>query len=284
MSTAPSRLTALAALALAGLAAAPASGVIVSGGTPLAAPDNAWVGYWNGSSCVAIGPNWLVSAKHVGGSVGGFVSLKGVAYQVVEIRLHPQYDVQLLRVAEVLPGYHALNPAAALGDPVLLGGFGVTTAAPLPNNAGWDWNGNRQETWGANVIEGEGSLLTIRFDPPSAAASVPKEAAFGVNDSGAGLFTIASDGSLELAGIAVSVMNFGSAPWYTTAFALNSSLWRSWAGPIADPNTPISSGVAPPRAMLGIPGVDAVVGPALLTLALASLRRSRRYSTRSRRA
>ena len=275
MRTAHHIRAALAAIPLAALGAPPVHAVIVSGNAPLVAPNNAWVGYWNGSSCVAIGPSWFVSAKHVGGTVGGFVWLKGVAYQVIEVRPHPQYDVQLLRVAESLPGHHALNSAAALGDPVLLGGFGVTTLAPLPSSGGWDWNGPRQETWGANVIEGEGALLTIRFDPPSASASVPKEATFAVNDSGGGLFTIASDGSLELAGIAVSVMNFGSAPWYTTAFSLNTSLWRSWAGPIVDPNIPMSSGVGAPRAMLAVPGLDAALGSALLTISLASLRRRR---------
>lgn len=257
-----------------------AEGVVVTGLSPMARPADGWVGSWNGSSCVAVGRYWFVTAKHVGGSVGQNVTMRGVEYRAVEIRPHPSYDVQLIRVAEVVPGYHKLAVNVGLGDPVVVGGYGVTAAAALPSSGGgvggYDWNGPRQETWGANVIEGDGNLLAIRFDPPSAPSAVPEESIFAVNDSGGGLFAYGSDGSLELAGIAVSVSNFGSSPWSANGFALNIDMYRVWIQPIVDPTAPISSGSgAPPRAMMGVPGLPMWAGGVIVCGVLAGLRRRR---------
>lgn len=259
-----------------GLAWAPrADGVVVSGLSPMARPADGWVGSWNGSSCVAVGRYWFVTAKHVGGSVGQMVTMRGVDYRSVEVRPHPSYDVQLIRVAEEVPGFHKLAVNVGFGDPVVIGGYGVTGAAPLPSSAGYDWNGPRQETWGANVIEGDGNLLAIRFDPPNSLSAVPEEAIFAVNDSGGGLFAYGSDGSLELAGIAVSVTNFGSSPWSTSGFALNIDMYRTWILPIVDPTAPISSGTGAPRAMMGVPGLPTWFGGVVVCGTLAGLRRRR---------
>jgi hypothetical protein len=267
---------ALALGVLGSLAFAPrVNAVVVSGMDPLPNPSNGYVGTFNGSSCVAVGKHWFISAKHVAGNVGQSIIMRGVWYNVLEIRAHPLYDVQLLRVGEELPGHHRLANAPAYGDTAFLAGYGVTAAAALPNDGGYDWNGPRQETWGANVIEGEGSLLTVRFDKPSDTAAVPHEAIFAVNDSGGGLFTLGADGSYELAGIAVSVFGFGSAQWYNSAFALNVTLYRNWMMPIVDPDTPVSSGVMAPRAMLGVPGLGAFEGACIFTIAAALTRRRR---------
>lgn len=274
----PLRTTLIAALAAAAslaAAVAPAHAIIVSGRDPFPTPDNGFVGGWNGSSCVAVGPHHFISAKHVNGFAGQYVQMKGVSYRVVEVLQHTLYDVQLLRVAEELPGYHRLAVNPGYGDPCLIGGYGVTTTGPLENNAGWNWDGERQETWGANMIEGDGSMLAIRFDPPSAQPAVPYEAVFAVNDSGAGLFTIGADGSLELAGVAVSVMGFGSSQWSTAGFALNVELFRTWAQPIIDPEMPISSGVGAPRAMLVIPGTPEWLSAVVTLGVLCCVRRRR---------
>lgn len=274
-----SRVTAAAIVcaSIASLAYAPrANAVVVSGMDPLPLPDNAWVGTFNGSSCVGIGRNWFISARHVGGNVGQGIHMRGVLYAVLEIRSHPTFDIQLLRVAQDLPGYHKLAENAAYGDPAFLAGYGVTAAAALPNNAGYDWNGPRVETWGANIIEGEGSLLSVRFDPPSDPASVPHEAIFAVHDSGGGLFIMNPAGEYELAGVAVSVIGFGQAAWGSAAFALNVNLYKNWMMPIVDPETPVSSGVGAPRAALGLPGAPAWLGGAVLACsAFGSRRRSR---------
>ncbi len=252
-----------------------AEGVVVTGLSPMARPADGWVGSWNGSSCVAVGRYWFVTAKHVGGSVGQNVTMRGVEYRSVEVRPHPMYDVQLIRVAEEVPGYHKLAMNVGVGDPVVIGGHGVTGAAALPSYAGYDWNGPRQEAWGANVIEGDGNLLAIRFDAPVSSSAVPSEAIFAVNDSGGGLFTFGADGSLELAGIAVSVTNFGASPWSTTGFALNIDMYRLWMQPIVDPTAPISSGTGAPRAMMGVPGLPGWAGGMIVCCVLAGLRRRR---------
>jgi len=234
-------VAALAALAYAGHA----EGVVTA--DPMERPSDGWIGAFNGSSCVAVGPYWFVSAKHVGGVVGGYVVMRGIWYRVVEIDEHPTYDVELIRVAEELPGYHHLAEQASLGDPCVLGGLGVTAGAPLPDGSGFDWGGPHEETWGANTIEGDGLMLSIRFDSPLSSYAVAHEAIFAVNDSGGGLFVYGSDGSLQLAGIAVSVMNWGSAQYGNSAFALSVQLFGNWMMPIVDPSQPVSSGVEAPR-------------------------------------
>jgi hypothetical protein len=265
----------VAAIALiAAVAYAPkASGIVTA--DPMIAPLNGYVGAFNGSSCVAVGPFWVLTARHVSGNIGQYVWMRGVGYRVVEVVPHPLYDVELIRVAEELPGYHHLASLVQLNDPCVLGGYGATAGASLPSNTGFDWSGPHIETWGENTIEGEGSLLAIRFDPPSSNLSVPHEAIFAVNDSGAGLFVWAGDGSLLLAGTAVSVTGWGNSQYGGAAFCLNVDLYRSWLLPIVDPSTPVSSAVQAPRSMLTIPGLPAWASGLLLCTGLVSTRRRR---------
>ncbi len=268
------RIVVAAAALAAGLAYAPkAMGVVTA--DPLMPPLNGYVGAYGGSSCVAVGPFWLVTARHVGGVVGSYVWMRGTAYRVVEIVPHPLYDVELVRVAEELPGYHRLAGVVHLNDPCVLGGWGATAGASLPNNTGFDWTGPHVETWGENVIEGEGNLLAVRFDAPTSNLSVPHEAIFAVNDSGAGLFLWAGDGSMELAGIAISVTGWGNSQYGGAAFCLSIELFRNWMAPIVDPATPVSSAVQAPRSMVAIPGLPSWAGGLLLTSGLMGWRRRR---------
>lgn len=234
-------LSGIAALAIASAAHA----VVVADHDPLPTPLDGYVGDWNGSSAVCIAPNWIVSAKHVGGQVGGMFTIRGEQFRSVEIRQHAIQDIQLIRVAETLPGHHRIATGVAAGDIALLGGWGVTAGNAITN--GYDWTGSRAETWGANTIDSAGSLLIIRFDNPTSSAAIPHEAIFAVNDSGAGLFTHGIDGSLELAGLAVSVTGFGQSLYGNMAYCLNMDNLRSWIAPLATPGTPVASSVAAPR-------------------------------------
>lgn len=249
-----------------------ARGVVVVNNSPMDEPLNGYVGSWNGSSAVCISPNWIISAKHVGGNVGGYFSMRGVQYRAVEIVEHPTQDIELIRVAGTLPGYHRLATGVTPGDVGVLGGWGVTGSATYNN--GYAWSGPRRETWGMNTIEGVGSLMTVRFDNPGAPEAVPHEAIFAVNDSGAGLFVYAADGSLELAGVAVSVTGFGSSAYGNWAFSVNLDGLRNWILPIADPGAPITSSVEAPRASLFGSGAPSVVwASAVIAGALAGRRR-----------
>ncbi|HMN40578.1 MAG TPA: hypothetical protein PKE29_07000 [Phycisphaerales bacterium] len=268
------RIAVGAAALAACLAYAPrASGVVVADPIPL--PLNGYVGAYGGSTCVAVGSFWVVTARHVGGSIGSYVWMRGTSYRVVEIVPHPIYDVQLVRVAEELPGYHRLAGSVRLNDPCVLGGWGATAGSSLPNNTGFDWSGPHIETWGENAIEGEGNLLAVRYDAPNSTLSVPHEAVFAVNDSGAGLFVWGGDGSMELAGIAISVTGWGNSTYGSAAFALSVELFRNWMAPIVDPSTPISSALQAPRSMVAIPGLPAWMGGAMVCAALAGVRRRR---------
>ncbi len=271
------RAAALGAIGVVGtLAWVPrAHGVVVAGHDPMQRPLNGYVGSWNGSSAVCIGPNWIISAKHVGGSVGGFFTMRGVQYRAVEIVPHPSQDIELIRVAETLPGYHRIATGVTSGDVGVLGGCGVT-GAPTYNN-GYAWTGPHQETWGMNTIEGVGSLISVRFDNPASAEAVPNEAIFAVNDSGAGLFVYAADGSLELAGVAVSVTGFGSSVYGNWAFSVKLDSLRTWILPIADPGAPITSSVEAPRAGVLGGGVPADVWAGAVGLGAVAGRR-RRYA------
>jgi hypothetical protein len=98
----------------------------VVSGDPLPNPVNGWVGYFRGSSCVAVGAHWFVTARHTGDGAGQAIYMRGQVYNVVETIPHPVYDVQLLRVAEELPDFHRLASNVGLGDPCVLGGWGAT--------------------------------------------------------------------------------------------------------------------------------------------------------------
>ena len=257
------------------LHAASADAVIVSGGNGMPAPANGYVGWWNGSSGVCVSPYWVMSAKHVGGAPGDSFLIKGKWYQCVEIVTNPVYDVQLIRVSSPLPGWHRLGTDAAAGDPVVLGGYGVTTTGPVTGNAGWNWSGQQEETWGANLLAGTGNLLQIIFNAPSNPQSVAYEATFSVHDSGAGLFTFGSDGALDLVGIAVSVTGWGESDYGSSAFCVNIDLVRNWAMPIIDPDQPVTSGVVAPRSFVSLPGLPEWVGGTVVVGALSTLRRRR---------
>ena len=243
-------VAASALLALAG-AASPACAIVT--GDEMSAPSEGYVGTFNGSSGVAIGAHWFISAKHVGGSVNSMFTMKGVTYRAVQIVQHPTMDIMLVRVAETLPGYHTIAEDADVqsGSPCVLGGWGVTAGDALSD--GWNWNGPHKETWGANLIDSAGSIISIQFDGPSSGIAVPHEATFAVNDSGGGLFVYGPEGDLRLAGIAVSVTGWGSSRYGNAAFAISLPQLYNWIMPYVDPSRPLASSVEAPRASLGHP-------------------------------
>lgn len=263
-----------AASCLLALATAQHAGAVVcANGDEMSAPSDGFVGNWNGSSGVAIAPHWLITAKHVGGSVNGFFALKGINYRAVQIVQHPTMDIQLVRVAEEMPGYNEMaDPLDITHDiPCVLGGWGVTAGTPIAD--GWNWSNTRKETWGANMIDSGGPLLAIALDNPSGNRAVPHESLFGVNDSGGGLFIYDSSGDLVLAGVAVSVTGWGSSRFGNAAFAINVAEMRNWIMPYVDPSKPLASSVEAPHASLGQPIVGAVMLSALASGFLARKRR-----------
>jgi len=243
----PPAATTAAILILAAVSA-PASAIIVEGMVSMPRPANAVIGSWAGSSGVPISPHWFITAKHTGGGVNGGFWCEGSWHTAVEVRQHPTMDLQMIRVAEAFTTWHRIATGVVAGDPCVMGGWGVTAANPLPNNAGYDWAGAHAETWGANVIQAASAVVSVRFDAPSAPSAVPYEASYAVNDSGGGLFTWGADGNLELAAIAVSVSGYGSAAYGQSGYAIRLEPLMTWIMEVADPGMPISSSVVAPRA------------------------------------
>jgi len=258
--------------ALASIVWAPdAEAIVCANRDALDTPANGYVGWWNGSSAVCVGPNWIVSAKHVGGTVNGLFWMRGVSYRAVEIRQHPTQDIQIIRVAETLPGYHRLATNVTAGDLAILGGYGNTAGTAVAN--GFDWTGAQAETWGANLIENAGTLIVIDFDSPGSSTAVPNESIFAVHDSGAGLFVYGLDGSLELAGVAVSVTGYGSSVYGNSAFCLNMDFLRTWIQPTVDPSAPITSSAVAPRAGIFDGGTHSMVWGLAVSLGFVFRRR-----------
>lgn len=205
-----------------------ASAIVVEGMNPLPQPANGYIAQWNGCTAVAVAPNWVLTARHVGGIVGGLCIVRGQWFQAAEIRPHPWLDLQLVRVTETLPGWHGLAPTPTPGTQVVIGGWGATTTGPLDGGNGWNWNGPHVETWGANVLENVGAAMMFRFEAPSAPAWVPHEASLAANDSGAGMFVQSPDGRLLLSGIAVSVSGYGASMYGTSCYCIDVFPVREW--------------------------------------------------------
>lgn len=178
---------------------------------PLAGSGWDYQGVWQGLLGTAVSPNFFLTAKHVGGGVGGTFSYQGSSYTTVARVDHPTADLTLWQVSGTLPSYAPLYTAAnEVGqDFVLFGrsavrGAEVTVpgASPEPLR-GWLWGstGGGVTRWGENtvddtlVLDGADYLLAgFSFDGGA------NEAMLGSGDSGGGVF-ILDGGIWKLAGI-----------------------------------------------------------------------------------
>lgn len=204
-----------------------AAGVVVEGGVSAPRPADGYVGKWNGSSGVPVDTHWFLTAKHVGGAVGQNFLLQDTLYTAAEIVDHPTADLRLVRVEQEMPGHHEIASDPKIGDPAMVGGYGAIAGSSTGN--GYRWSGTRAEAWGYNTVELLGSKVGIRFDAPTSDQALPQESACAVNDSGAGIFTVGPDGSLELAGLAVSVVTtWGQSDYGSWSLGINLSLYTDW--------------------------------------------------------
>lgn len=85
------------------------------------------VGQLGGASCVAIAPNWVITARHVGGTT---VSFNGSNFTAVQRFDHDEADIALLKfnVSLGVPTY-GIDFNSPLGRTVTLVGFGGTGTA-----------------------------------------------------------------------------------------------------------------------------------------------------------
>jgi hypothetical protein len=186
-------------------------------------------GSFGGFLGTAIAPNYFVTAKHFGGSVGDAFTLDGVTYTTTAVFGDPSSDLQLWKVSGTLPTYAALysnTPGSEVNQSLVVFGRGTQRGDPVlvgnPSHlGGWLWGpGDGRERWGTNVVgsvetyAGLGPLLRAPFDSNGGAT----EAHLSAGDSGVGVFIYnASASRWELAGI-----NYGvDGPFSTSATGSN---------------------------------------------------------------
>lgn len=175
-------------------------------------PDNSYlgVGQLSGASCVAIAPNWVITAKHVGGMN---VLINGLSATAFERFDHADADISLLHFNETFTTYYTPDFANMLGSRATMVGYGSTGT---PNATGITITGNagiRRKA--ANTVDLLESVTfdNIHFfdawiydlDGPSGngtlgAGAVANEGGLWGGDSGGGWFT-EGNGAPRLVGI-----------------------------------------------------------------------------------
>lgn len=232
----------LAALVVAGLAVAPAHAIVVSDDPALHVvldPNSSYnmVGYINqvyGATGVLIGPNMVLTAKHVVqnvpeaniGTISFTLNLPGGprTYYASSRAMEPDVDLALLRLTEStgMSGYGLFSGTNEAGKTGIIVGYGTSGTGQL----GWDTTNYPRGTlrWAKNKIEaesydvyGEGylgfdfdgtaDLPQGPWDETSLGASLEGGLAHG--DSGGPLF-IATNGVLMVAGIHSYVLGAGT--------------------------------------------------------------------------
>lgn len=214
----------------AALGLSPDAGALIVQGGSMPRPDLAFIGEWNGSSAVAVGPRTIITAAHVGGGAGMSFVMDGRAYASIDAVTHPAADLMVVHLGEDLPGWHDLAPAgaAARGGEAILGGMGRVAAEAVPG--GLAWSAARAESWGRNIIDRAADGL-LAFDFDDGRAALEHEAAFALHDSGGGVFLRGDDGALRLAGLAVSIDGaLGTSRFGGHSFALDLSAYAGFIG------------------------------------------------------
>ncbi len=270
MQLAKTRVAPLACALVTLAIATPDAGAIVSG-NPMAKPQNSFVGKWNGSSAVAIGSKWIVTARHNGGNLNTKFKMGGVFYTTSAIFNHSSADIAVVRLNETLPGWHNITNVTA-AQPIVIGGMGRIAGDTLRD--GFYWSGPNAETWGANRVEwAVGDFIAFDWDlsgtgPGALTGAVPHEAAFALNDSGGGVFVAQSNGTLALAGIGVGVSEANMTRNGSWSYAVNLNPYLNWIQNVA--GVPIVTVPNGPGVAIPSPASAAALG---LGLALSTRRR-----------
>lgn len=173
-------------------------------------------GHWGSFLGTPIAPNLFITAKHVGGAVGGAFHFRGVDYSTIDSFSDPKSDLRIYRICGEFPEYAELyDKRDELGKSLVVFGRGTRRGEEVIADAllgtelkGWGWGpGDGVQRWGENVVSadlttdsGIGEFLGAEFD----AGGGPHEAHLSSGDSGGAVF-IQDNGIWKLAGINYAV-------------------------------------------------------------------------------
>ncbi len=176
-------------------------------------------GTWGDFLGTPVSPKVFVTARHVGGTVGGVFRFRGRDYVTTGVFDSPDSDLRLWSVCGTFPEFAPLySGTAEIAKPALIFGRGTQRGAavavrngPSTETKGWQWGpSDGVQRWGSNsvtaIIDGNtvvslpggtlGNFLAFTFD----ADASPNEATLSTGDSGGAAF-ILDAGVWKLAGI-----------------------------------------------------------------------------------
>jgi len=213
-----------------------------------------WNTYWNGTwyigSAVAVAPNYLLTAGHVGATAGqSYAMIGGTKYTAVSTLTPPNDpgqsvppDLCLVKVDKTLPGYSPLYTGPfSWGQDLFVVGYGLTgtyiAGQYYTLTAGTDGT----PRWGSNKIyytpfeETVGSFSSMIFGMSDYDTDTDYEAFFGNGDSGGGTFVKVGN-QWELAGINAYVTPTSGGYCASSAIAIPQyANWISANAPAPEP-------------------------------------------------
>ena len=174
-----------------------------------------YVGRNGVGGAVAVDDYWVLTARHLGGSVGGTVSFGGTNYTIAEVKYAPTDsgqtlppDLMLLRVTQKLSGHYDLytgNISSMTNKEAIVVGYGYDGVS-TDSGTKYSWNTGTAtvERWGTNKITGNTRVTGSVSGTPTynsrclemefTLGNTEYEAGLADRDSGGGIFVKVSDG------------------------------------------------------------------------------------------
>ena len=228
-------------------------------------PTGAWNVNWDyvykykGSSSVAVGSHWLLTAAHVADDAGtGTISVDGTNYYQQEIVFHapandPEHtnraDLALVRFDKEFPGYYPLytNTFPTYSGHgtdkrlnAVMVGYGVTGTvySTYYTASAWYDPSSGTKRWGSQKIDGAttadyGMTYNDGIQMLFSSSDTPYEAGAATYDSGGGTF-VTNGGVWKLAGI--NTVIYGDGVTNLGTFAVSVPAYETWATNVMNPN------------------------------------------------